>query len=154
MVAFVRHGTELARAVQRELRDVLWEHAGVVRSEEGLEKGLNRLHALREALDQIDVRPSEEGWSDLAHVMDLRAGIALAEITMRSALARTESRGCHNRSDHPDLDPDLQVNFRSFLDTDGHCSVPVPSPVPPVPDELRPWLDQRWDIELAGRLTE
>jgi succinate dehydrogenase / fumarate reductase flavoprotein subunit len=154
MVAMVRNGTELARAAQRELRDMLWEHAGVVRSSEGLEKGLNRLHALREVLDQIDVRPTEEGWSDLAQAMDLRAGISLAEITMRSALARTESRGCHNRSDHPGLDPALQINLRSQLESDGCWSAPVPRAVPPVPAELKPWLEQRWDVELAGRLME
>jgi succinate dehydrogenase / fumarate reductase flavoprotein subunit len=154
IAALVRNGTELARAAQRELRDLLWEHGGVVRSDEGLRKGLSRLEAVRGALDQIDVRPTEEGWSDLAQAMDLRAGIALAEVTLQSALVRTETRGCHNRSDFPDLDADLQVNFQTRLDGDDRAVAPVPVPVPPVPVELEPWLTQRWDVELAGRLLE
>jgi succinate dehydrogenase / fumarate reductase flavoprotein subunit len=154
MVALVRNGTELARAVQRELRDLLWECGGVVRSEEGLRKGLSRLEALRDTLHEVDVRPTEEGWSDLAQALDLRAGVVLAEMTLGGALVRTETRGCHNRSDYPTLNPLLQVNFRAGLDADGRWSPPVATPVPPVPAELEPWLEQRWDVELAGRLLE
>jgi succinate dehydrogenase / fumarate reductase flavoprotein subunit len=149
----IHNGTELARAAQRELRDLMWEHCGVVRSDGGLAMGLARLDGLRDSLEDIDVRPTEEGWSDLAQALDLRAGTALAEVTLRTARVRTETRGCHNRSDYPDLDPDLRVNFRARLDADGPPT-PVGTEVAPIPPELEPWLEQRWDVELAGRLLE
>jgi succinate dehydrogenase / fumarate reductase flavoprotein subunit len=152
--ALVRNGTELARALQRELRDALWEDCGVVRSAEGLERGLGRVAALRDALPRVDVRPSEEGWGDLAQRLDLAAGLRLAEATLRLALARTETRGCHNRSDFPDLDPDLEVNLRTRLDADGALVPAEAAHVPPVPAELEPWLEHRWDVELSGRLLE
>jgi succinate dehydrogenase / fumarate reductase flavoprotein subunit len=167
--ALVRNGTELARVGQREVRDLLWEHCGVVRTEPGLRAGLDRLAAVGASLPDIDVRPSAEGWGDLAQVLDLRAGVAMAAATMHGALARTETRGCHNRADFPELDPGLRVNLRTRLapqgDGDLLGSEPVPGepmlagpvlaePVPPVPDPLVPWLERRWDVELSGRLLE
>lgn len=153
----VRSGQELARAAQRELRDLLWGHCGVVRTGPGLVRGLEQLEGLRAALGDIDVRPSAEGWSDLAQFLDLRAGVVLAEATLRGAQARTESRGCHNRTDFPELDPGLEVNLRTALAAggDGLSVEPLrPEPVPPVPAELVPWLDRPWDAELHGRLLE
>ncbi|MGI8685841.1 MAG: FAD-dependent oxidoreductase [Acidimicrobiales bacterium] len=154
--ALVKPGTELARPAQRHVRNLLWERCGVVRTDAGLAAGLEELAGLRATLGDIDVRPSAEGWGDLAQVLDLRAGIALAEATMLGARARTETRGCHNRSDFPGLDPALQVNFTTrFADpVAGTLEPPTPEPVPPVPAELVGWLDREWDVDMAGRLVE
>jgi succinate dehydrogenase / fumarate reductase flavoprotein subunit len=152
--SLVRRGRELSRVAQRELRNLMWEHCGVVRDDSSLRAGLGRLDGVRSVLDQIDVRPSEEGWADLAQVLDLRAGIPLAEATIRGALVRTETRGCHNRSDYPDIDESLRVNFRSRLDADGTLSEFTPCEVAPVPSELVPRLDEAWDVNFAGRLLE
>ena len=102
----------------------------------------------------VDVRPSEEGWNDLAQVLDLQAGLTVAEATLRGALVRTETRGCHNRSDFPELDPALQVNFQMRLTSEGALSDPAPVAVPPVPAELQEWLEKPWDIDFEGRLLE
>ena len=107
----IRPGTELTRPLQRRLRDLMWECCGVVRDEQGLTQGLGRLAAIRSLLGAVDVRPSAEGWGDLATACDLRAGLAVAEATLIGALARRETRGCHNRSDFPALDPALGVNL-------------------------------------------
>ena len=71
---------------------------------------------------------------------------------MRGAVARRESRGCHNRADIPALDPDLQVNFVSRRDENGTLEL-WGEPVEHVPPELEPWLvaDR---VEAAGRLLE
>jgi len=151
----VRPGIELARAAQRELRELLWTCCGVVRDLAGLQEGLRRLDDVRSALDDIDVRPTQEGWGDLAQVLDLEAGITLAEATMRLAVERTETRGCHNRSDFPDLDPALQINLRTRAVAGTTRVAEVESaPVPPVPPELVEWLERPWDVALAGRLLE
>jgi succinate dehydrogenase / fumarate reductase, flavoprotein subunit len=135
--ALIGPGPELARPLQRRLRDVMWKHCGVVRDEPGLTEGLKEIAEVRAVLADLDVRPGAEGWSDLAHVLDLRGGLLAAEATLRGALDRTETRGAHNRSDFPRLDPDLQVNIHARLD-DGSLSVdrrPVPA-APPELDEL------------------
>ena len=148
----VRPGSELGRQLQRNLRDLLWDCCGVVRTEDGLNDGLARLAAVRVAIGDVDVRFSAEGWADLAHVLDLRAGVALAEATLRGALARRETRGCHNRTDHPDLDPALAVSFRSRL-VDGQLSMGE-EPVPPPPADLAPWLEEATEFDWSDRLLE
>jgi succinate dehydrogenase / fumarate reductase flavoprotein subunit len=153
--AMVGAGPELARPLQRALRDSMWEHCGVVRDAEGLEAGMARLDDIWAKVPDVDVRPSAEGWSDLAQLIDLRAGLVVAEATMRGALARRESRGCHNRTDFPELDPSLQVNFHTRVPEDGTgVGTPWPAPVPAVPDELLSSLEAAGPVDLAGRLLE
>jgi succinate dehydrogenase / fumarate reductase, flavoprotein subunit len=71
-----------------------------------------------------------------------------------SALYRRESRGAHNRSDFPDLDPGLQVNFIVTRNEDGELDI-APRAVPPVPDSLQEWVyggDEEYSAK--GRLLE
>jgi succinate dehydrogenase / fumarate reductase flavoprotein subunit len=146
--ALNRPGAELARPLQRRLRDLMWERCGVVRDETGLQQGLSELKAIGGAAADVDVRPGAEGWTDLALALDLRAGLAVAEATLRGALERRESRGAHIRTDFPDLDPALEVNLYVDARMD-----PWGEPVPTLPDALRPWLDAA--VELgAERLLE
>ncbi len=149
-----RPGNELARPVQRALRDLMWECAGVIREERSIKGGLTRLSVLWAALEDIDVRFSEEGWADLAQVLDLRSGLAVAEATLKPGLARRETRGCHFRSDFPDLDPRMNVNLRSRLDSSGHIVQPWAEPVPPMPPELGQWVTKPPEIEPGDRLLE
>jgi succinate dehydrogenase / fumarate reductase, flavoprotein subunit len=146
--ALTRPGTELARPLQRRLRDLMWEQGGVVRDEIGLRKGLAELQAIRDAAADVDVRPGAEGWTDLALALDLQAGLAVAEATLRGAIERRETRGAHNRTDFPDLDPALRVNF--YVDS---RMEPWSEPVPAVPEELRAWMAEPVEFG-ADRLLE
>jgi succinate dehydrogenase / fumarate reductase flavoprotein subunit len=141
-------GDELGRPLQRRLRDLMWEQAGVVRTEDGLRQGLDELASIREASASVDVRPGAEGWTDLAHALDLRAGLVAAEATLRSAIERRETRGAQIRADYPDLDPSLQVNIH--LDA---RMEPWTEPVAAVPAELREWAEQPLEVG-AERLLE
>lgn len=104
-------GPENVRVLQRALRDVMTEHAGVVRDEAGLKAGLVELDLVVERAEQVGVHPDQAGFHDLAHAFDLRSAMLAARATLESALERRETRGCHNRSDHPATDPALQVNL-------------------------------------------
>ncbi len=150
----VRPGPELARPMQRKLRDLMWLRCGVVRNEPGLVEALRHLRELRQATEHVDVRPSAEGWSDLALALDLRAGLAMAALTVTGALERRESRGCHNRSDHPDLDAGVAVNLVGRLDGADEAVAVEVEPVQPIPLELRPWLDEPSAAPAADRLLE
>ncbi|HWD47768.1 MAG TPA: FAD-dependent oxidoreductase [Actinomycetota bacterium] len=149
----IRHGRQFARPLQRALRDTMWETCGVVRDHAGLRHGLERVAELRELAADVDVRPTSEGYGDLAHALDLRASLATAEATLLGALARTESRGAHQRRDHPDLAPELRVNLQARLDADGRLTTTT-DPVPPVPSELAPWAEPGEDLSAIGRLLE
>lgn len=151
--SLVRPGTELARPLQRRLRDLMWERCGVVRDEDSLRRGLTELGQIRMALGDVDVRPGAEGWSDLAHVLDLRGGLLAAEATLLGAIERRETRGAHNRSDHPELDPRMTVNFHVRLEV-GRLHL-WSEPVPPAPPGLADLVGSAEIVQAgADRLLE
>ncbi len=151
--ALVHTGSELSRQLQREIRDTMWERCGVVRSAADLTDGLNRLADIRSRLGDIDVRPNDEGWGDLAHALDVRAMLGTAEATMHGALARTETRGAHNRSDFPSLDDSLVINFVCSRDANGQFTI-TGEPVPPISGELGSWVDAAKHEVVPGGLLE
>jgi len=143
-----RRGAEFARPLQRALRDLMTEHCGVVRSEAGLGEGLDRLDALVERAATIEVRPDLAGFADLGHAFDLRGSLLAARATLACALERRETRGAHNRSDHPALDPTLTANL--VWAGDGTVTrEPVEEPSAEVAA-----LTGGPTLELAGRLLE
>jgi L-aspartate oxidase len=74
-----------------DLRRVMWEKVGVVRDREGLVAARQEIDRLLESVPQ---EPSEG-----------RNMLEASSLIATSALARTESRGAHYRSDFPDRDP-------------------------------------------------
>lgn len=151
--ALTKPGDQFARPLQRALRNLMWEHCGVVRSAEGLKQGLAKLADLKEAAKDVDVRPTSEGFGDLALALDLRASLLTAEATLLGALERRETRGAHNRSDYPQLDERLRRNTVVRVGDRGHASLRFQD-VPPVSPELREWVEDTEDLEVAGRLLE
>ncbi|MEV0826909.1 L-aspartate oxidase [Nonomuraea rubra] len=139
-------GPENVRALQRALRDVMTEHAGVVRDESGLLKGLEELAAVEARMADVGVHPDLAGFQDLAHAFDLKSAALAARATIESALERRETRGCHNRSDYPRLDPELQVN----LVWSGPGAVER-EPIPPVPAAIAALMRE---VSTAGKLVE
>ena len=151
--SLIHNGAELSRALQRAVRNIMWERCGVVRDASDLEQALGMLDEVRSALPSVDVRPTEEGWGDLAHVLDVQAMLGTAEATLRGAIAREESRGAHNRSDFPELDPAMEVNFIAGRSSDARMSLES-APVPAVPAELAPWLASVGNFDPGGKLLE
>ncbi len=139
-------GPENVRALQRSLRTTMTEHAGVVRDESSLRKGLAELDELEERIGNVGVHPDLAGYQDLAHAFDLKASALAARATLECALERRETRGCHNRSDYPDLDPAQQVN----LVWAGPGRIEREE-IPAVPDEIASLMR---DVDTAGKLVE
>ncbi|TDW21797.1 L-aspartate oxidase [Kribbella kalugense] len=139
-------GPENVRALQRALRDTMTARAGVVRDEDGLNAGLSELAEVEQRMTQVGVHPDIAGFQDLAHAFDLKASAMAARATLDAALARRETRGCHNRSDYPDLDESLQVNFVWSGPADLK-----PEPIPLIPTNLRPLMRQ---VTTTGKLVE
>ncbi|MEM8928636.1 MAG: FAD-dependent oxidoreductase [Bacteroidota bacterium] len=117
--SFLKNGSEVARPLQRELRNIMWEHCGVVRNEEKLDTGLKRIHQLKETLPLLDVRPDSEGYEDLMLAFDLEGSLMAAEATMLGAKARKESRGAHQRSDYTETSDEHRLNYIVKLASDG-----------------------------------
>jgi succinate dehydrogenase / fumarate reductase, flavoprotein subunit len=143
-----RGGDELVRPLQRALRDLMSDCCGVVRSDNGLRRGLARLDEIGERTRAIEVRPDIAGYTDLVHAFDLRGSLLAARSTLESALERRETRGSHNRSDFPEQDPRLLANL--IWSRDGTRTYePVGRASPQVAA-----LAVGPELETAGRLLE
>ncbi|WP_299237172.1 L-aspartate oxidase [Natronomonas sp.] len=103
-----RDGAHEVTDVFADLQDLLWTHAGILRDEESLRAGLDELSALRESASDMDVGPITSDSFEFA--VDVGFMLTAAEAVLRGALKRTESRGAHYRTDHPDVDPDWRRN--------------------------------------------
>jgi len=95
-------------AVLAELRELMWDHAGILRDESSLREGLDRLEAIRERAADVRVGPATSESFELA--VDVGFSLVAAEAVLRGALEREESRGAHYRTDYPDRDPDWRLN--------------------------------------------
>ena len=144
-----RGGQEFPRPLQRAVRDLMSEHAGVVRSENGLTQGLRKLDEVAGRMGAMEVRPDIAGFDDLVHAFDLRGSVLAARATLECALERRETRGAHNRADFPHRDPELAVNL---LWRPGE---PVAREAVSEPSaEVAALLVGRDEVEVTGRLLE
>jgi len=99
-------GRRTAGDFHRALGGLLWNHCGLERSREGLEKAIDEVAALREAFWKDLALPG--GATELNQELE-RAGrvadfLELGELMCRDALAREESCGCHFRVEHQTSD--------------------------------------------------
>jgi aspartate oxidase len=109
--------------VRRVLQSVMTERVGLLRDAAGLASARRELAALT-----VDGPTTVRGHED-------RALLDLARLVTRAAEARTESRGAHARTDHPDTDPDAPASL-AWVRAVAPASIPVTAPVlTPVPEE-------------------
>jgi succinate dehydrogenase/fumarate reductase flavoprotein subunit len=89
-------------ALQAELQKLMWEQAGPFRTGAKLAAALARIEQMqKEDLRRLRVGAAGPFNVDLHDAFELRAMLATAEAVVRSAMARAESRGAHQREDFP-----------------------------------------------------
>jgi L-aspartate oxidase len=109
-------GTRGNAAKEGELRlatdvpDLLWSFGGLVRDRAGLEAGLAAVESVSRSIER-----SDGDWVEIERWHE--ASVALvAELILRAALRREDSRGGHRRADFPDRD---DVHWRIHVAEEG-----------------------------------
>ena len=106
-------------SITADLTRVMDSSMGFEREENNLSAGLEKLLELSENANQIYCDDQSRLYNDnLRQILYLKATIRLSIAATRSALARTESRGSHKRSDYPQTDSD-QLHH-TLVDKDGN----------------------------------
>jgi L-aspartate oxidase len=94
--------------VVREIQDLMWGDAGIVRTGAGLKQGIEHLEKIHPRVAHPKTRREHEARNLL------QTGL----LVTRSALAREESRGAHYRTDYPDHN-DAKFLKHSIVKGDG-----------------------------------
>jgi len=98
-------GDEKVPTIRNEMRQLMNEKVWIFRTGEQLQSALKEIRALRKRFENISIEDKGKQFNTgLVGALQLDFTLDLAEITIVSALARTESRGAHSRRDYPKRD--------------------------------------------------
>lgn len=102
-----------------ELRRTMWNYVGIVRTNKRLTRAMHRIQMLRDEVDEF-----YSNFRVTNNLIELRNLLQVAELIVRSAMERHESRGLHYSKDYPEM-LDVAVptvlepsNYFSLLDND------------------------------------
>jgi succinate dehydrogenase/fumarate reductase flavoprotein subunit len=118
-----RNGEHNATRQLAELRKLMWEDVGPFRDAAGMARAIARLTELRGALRHAAIAPGGAFNPTLTDWFDLRGSLIAAEAVARAALARTESRGAHQREDFPETIPSWAQRQHVSMQADGTLAV-------------------------------
>jgi succinate dehydrogenase / fumarate reductase flavoprotein subunit len=95
-----RSGTENPAQIRRELRTLMDKHAGVYRTGESMQEGLDKIADLRQRFQNITLQDKSRIYNtNLIQALETENMLELAEVLLYAGLARQESRGAHARTD-------------------------------------------------------
>ena len=83
---------ENASEIKNKIRDIMWQNAGILRSEESLNKGLFEISEIQKEFKEKTVFSDFESY-------EVRNMLEIAQIVLKASLKRTASIGAHYRID-------------------------------------------------------
>ncbi len=97
--------SERISVIRKEMHQTMERGAGIYRTEASLKNSRSKIRELQERLDSCSIRDETFTFNtELIAAIELSYMLDVAESIIESALNRTESRGSHQREDHPERD--------------------------------------------------
>ena len=113
-------GTERIATLRTDLQSAMESGAGVYRSEASLRASAERIAEIKERFRNVHLDDHSLSFNtELITALELEFMIEIAEALAHSALARTESRGSHQRTDHPERDDERFLKHSLAYRTEG-----------------------------------
>jgi L-aspartate oxidase len=91
-----------------ELRLFMWDYVGIVRTTKRLERALHRVELL-----QQEIQDYYRNFKVSNNLLELRNLVQVAELIIRCAMERKESRGLHYTLDYPELNEQAKPTILS-----------------------------------------
>ncbi len=147
MAPLNREGGENPAIIVNELREMMQEKVGIIRSQKLLEEALEELEVFKERSASSSPGGGviyNPGWHQ---ALELDAMIVVSKMCAMAALWREESRGGHTRDDFPVPDHEKwgKINSVISMGEDGEMGIQSRR-YPPIPSELKELLDAE-DLE-------
>ncbi|MBT4055809.1 hypothetical protein HOE67_01740, partial [Candidatus Peregrinibacteria bacterium] len=79
-----------ANAIQKEIKKIMWEHAGIVRSHKKIQEGLMRMKQIKKSLAKI--KPTTETTREVQEAINM---LEVGTSILKSAKKRKKTLGCH-----------------------------------------------------------
>ncbi|MEO1166875.1 MAG: FAD-binding protein, partial [Chloroflexota bacterium] len=90
-----------------ELKEAMTAHCGIFRDHDGLTAGLEKVRELQARVKNVQVMDTSKRFNtDVLNALEAQNIIDFSALVVAGALARTESRGAHTRTDYPSRDDD------------------------------------------------
>ncbi|MEL7235637.1 MAG: FAD-binding protein, partial [Chloroflexota bacterium] len=96
---------ENVSALGEELKWNMTDNCGIFRDDEKLAQGLHKVYELQDRFDCAQVMDKSRRFNtDVLMALETENLLTFSEVVVAGALARTESRGAHSRTDHKKRD--------------------------------------------------
>jgi succinate dehydrogenase / fumarate reductase flavoprotein subunit len=135
--------------LQQQVQEAMMEHANLMRNEESLQEGLEKILEIKERVPNVKAQGStlfNPGWHAS---QDIRYLTQISEIILRTALERKERRGAQWRLDYDGPSDELgKINFIVTKGEQGEIDIERRE-ITPMPEHLSRLFDEEGDAQVS-----
>ena len=135
--------------LQQQVQEAMMEHANLMRNEDSLQEGLEKILEVKERVPNVKAQGStlfNPGWHAS---QDIRYLTQISEIILRAALERKERRGAQWRLDYDGPSDELgKINFIVTKGEQGEIDIERRE-ITPMPEHLSRLFDEEGDAQVS-----
>ena len=109
------NGSRTPKEVMEEIREIMWFHGNVIRTEKNLQRAIKNIQDLQSSFDMNQFVCTEK---ERKSAFKARNFLVLSQLLLKAMRERRESRGAHYREDYPF--EDKKYNKRLFISLKNH----------------------------------